>query len=59
MSNIDVEGGKLEALMWKPTGELRWHRPFRGDDNDCVLEMLWERATGERSWRPVPTIMED
>lgn len=56
---IDLEGAELEGLMWKPTGELRWHRPLYGHDTDRVLEMLWERATGERSWRPVPTIMED
>jgi len=56
---IDLEAADLEGMMWKPTGELRWYRPRRGGDNDLQLEVLWERVTGERDWRPVQTIMED
>lgn len=56
---IDVEGAELEGMLWKPTGELRWHRPKNGHDTDIVLEILWERATGERQWRPVQTVLED
>lgn len=56
---VDLEGAQLEALYWKPTGELRWFRPPRGTDNDRVLQQLWERVTGERSWRDVPTCLAD
>lgn len=56
---IDMEGANLEDMLWKPTGEMRWYRPIGGTDNDIHLEVLWERATGERAWRPVPTILED
>ena len=56
---IDLEGAELESFLWKPTGELRWHRPKHGHDTDMKLEILWERATGERQWRPVPTFLED
>jgi hypothetical protein len=55
---IDIEGAKLEDLMWKPTGELRWFRPWNGNDNDFELQVLWERVTGERQWRPVPKALE-
>lgn len=56
---LDLEGAELEGMLWKPTGEMRWHRPKGGNDTDIVLEVLWERATGEREWRLVPTILED
>lgn len=57
--SIDIEGAELEGFLWKPTGELRWYRPRGGNDNDIRLEVLWERATGERQWRIVQTILED
>lgn len=57
--SIDLEGAELEGLMWKPSGELRFYRPKGGNDMDIRLEQLWERVTGERSWRPVRTILED
>ena len=56
---LDLEGAELEGVLWKPTGELRWRRPKGCSDNELVLEILWERATGERQWRPVPTLLED
>lgn len=56
---LDLEAGELEGMMWKPTGEMRYFRPRGCNDNDIRLEVLWERATGERTWRPVPTILED
>ena len=56
---IDIEAADLEMMMWKPTGEMRYYRPRGGNDNDLRLELLWERVTGERNWRPVPTILED
>lgn len=56
---IDLEGAELEGMMWKATGQIRWHRPKGGTDNDTQLEMLWERVTGEREWRVVPTILDD
>lgn len=48
-----------DAAYWKPTGELRWRRPAHGDDNDLVLQQLWQRFTGEREWRNVPCFFED
>lgn len=59
MPIIDSETSEIEMMMWKPTGEMRWHRPRGGNDNDWRLEVLWDRVTGERDWRAVPTIMED
>lgn len=59
MALSDAEGADIEAMMWRPTGQLRWRRPARGSDTDLILEQLWERVTGERSWRPVPTMHED
>lgn len=56
---IDIESVELEGFLWSATGELRWYRPKGGSDNDIRLEVLWERATGERQWRPVQTMMED
>jgi hypothetical protein len=56
---IDVEGAELEGFLWKPTGEMRWYRPKHADDTQLQLQVLWERATGEREWRPVPTFLED
>jgi hypothetical protein len=56
---IDMDGFLLEQAMWKPTGELRWRRPKGADDNERVLEQLWERVTGERSWKTVGTMLED
>lgn len=56
---IDLEAVALEAMMWRLTGELRWRRPKGGNDNDLRLEQLWERVTGEREWRVVPTLLEN
>lgn len=56
---LDLEGARLEAMMWRPIGELRWRRPRGCDDNDLLLELLWERVSGEREWRAVPVMMED
>lgn len=56
---LDVEGAQLEAMLWKPTGQIRWRRPKGCTDNECVLEQLYERVTGERDWQPVPTLLED
>jgi hypothetical protein len=56
---IDIEAAELEGMLWKPTGEIRWYRPKGGDDNDKRLELLWERVSGERQWRPIPYFMED
>lgn len=56
---IDVDSAEFEnAVYWHPTMQLRWYRPAGRDDNDIRLEQLWERITGERSWRPVQTILE-
>ena len=56
---IDVAGSELEALMWKPTNELRWFRPIGATDTEVILQALWERVTGERQWRDVPTVLAD
>ena len=56
---FDKDAAKIEAAMWLATGQLRWRRPRRGSDTDKVLEVLWERVTGEREWRPVGTFLED
>lgn len=50
---------EAEARMWEPTMQLRWYRPPRGDDNDRVLQQLWQRITGEREWRELPYCMAD
>lgn len=59
MSELDLEAIRLEALQWSATSELRWRRPKRGHDHELILEQLYERVTGERSWRPVPKLLED
>ncbi len=56
---IDLEDAELEEALWQATPRLRWYRPARGDDNDIVLQQMYERVTGERDWRPVQTILED
>lgn len=56
---IDIEGARLEGTLWTATPELRWRRPKGGDDNDLILEQLFERITGERDWRPVQKMFED
>lgn len=49
---IDLEAVRLERAMWHATDELRW---FCQAVNDVpVLQQLYERVTGERSWRDVP-----
>lgn len=59
MASIDMEAVEIESYYWKPTMELRWFRPKGGNDNDRVLHQLWERITGERHWRTVPTCLAD
>ena len=59
MPLLDNEEVELENFLWKATGELRWRRPKGGTDNDLILEILWERVTGERHWQPIPTLLED
>ena len=54
---IDLEGLKLEQSYWSCTNELRWFRPPGGSDKDIQLQQLWERITGERMWRIVPTVV--
>jgi hypothetical protein len=56
---IDIEDIKLEELYWSCTSRLRWFRPPGGSDNDLQLQQLWERVTGERAWRIVPTCLAD
>lgn len=56
---FDLKNFEQEEAFWKPTGELRWYRPKHGHDTDRVLEVLWQRFTGERQWRPIPVILED
>jgi len=56
---IDVEAVEIEGMLWKPTGELRWFRSAGRDDTEKVLQQLYERVTGERTWRVVPTLLED
>lgn len=61
-SNVETaeqQSWRLEAGMWRPTPELRWYRPARGDNNDRVLQQLWQRVTGERTWRAVDVVLED
>ena len=58
MMPIDIQGAELEAALWRATSELRWFRPYRAFDHEARLEQLWERVTGEREWRPVPTCLE-
>lgn len=56
---LDMGQIEIEAMMWKPTGELRWRRPKGCDDNEKVLEQLFERVTGERRWQTIPTLLDD
>jgi hypothetical protein len=56
---IDPEAIRLEEGMWIATPQLRWFRPPRGNDTDLRLEQLYERVTGEREWRLVPTCLAD
>ena len=57
---IDFDAlNREEEWLWKPTPRLRWHRPKGGNDNDIVLEQMYERITGECLWRPVQTILEN
>lgn len=55
---VDFEAIEQESWMWVCTNQLRWFRPHGGDDNDLRLEQLWERTTGERTWRVVNTMLE-
>ena len=57
--SIDIEEVRREEKLWHTTMQLRWRRPKRATDQDIILEQLWERATGERQWRTVPTLLED
>jgi hypothetical protein len=50
---------EAEQRFWEPTPRLRWYRPPYCDDNDKVLQQMWERVTGEREWREVPYCMAD
>ncbi len=50
---IDLEAVRLEGLMWSPTEHLRWHHTLVDGAPRSKLEQLWERVTGEKSWRPV------
>ena len=54
---IDMHAVELEAALWKPTGELRWFREATAMDWEARLDQLWERITGERQWRPIPTVL--
>ena len=55
----DLEAARIEEMMWRPTGQMRWRRPANAFDTEKILEQLWERHTGERSWREVQTYFED
>ena len=56
---LDLEAVRLEDMLWSCTPQLRWYRPKGGNDNEIVLQQLWERVTGERAWRTVQTCLED
>ena len=56
---IDLEAVDLEEALWQANPRLRWFRPLKGNDNDIVLQQMYERVTGERQWRPVQTIFAD
>jgi hypothetical protein len=56
----DIAQAEFEnSVYWSPTMRLRWFRPPGCGDAEMRLEQLWERITGERSWRPVETIFAD
>lgn len=57
--SLDVDAMHLEETQWIATPQMRWYRPPRGMDTDIVLQQLWERVTGERSWRVVETCWAD
>jgi hypothetical protein len=56
---LDLEGAEIEEFYWSANARIRWRRPKGADDNELVLEQLYERVTGERQWRPVPTLLDD
>ena len=56
---INTDALEIEALYWRPTGEMRWFRPPGASDHEKELQVLWERVTGERAWRTVPTCLAD
>jgi hypothetical protein len=54
----------LEKYPPVATGNMRWHRPERGNDTDIILEQEWSTAhddgkTHSVYWAPVPTVLED
>lgn len=53
------EPGAASDVYWRPTMQLRWFRPPHAIDSEMHLEQLFERVTGERMWRPVPTVLAD
>lgn len=56
----DIDESEFEnSVYWHPTMQLRFYRPKGGNDTDIRLEQLWERITGERTWRLVQTILAD
>jgi len=59
LSREDVLKIEMEQRFWQATPQLRWFRPPKGDDCGLQLQQLWERITGEREWRPVPTCFAD
>lgn len=56
---IDLEATVREERMWDAMPRLRWYRPPQGNDTELVLQQLYHRATGEREWRTVQTILAD
>jgi hypothetical protein len=54
---IDMDALERGSWMWRPAPRLRWYRPKGGSDNDMRLEQMWERISGEQSWRTVQTIL--
>jgi hypothetical protein len=59
ITRINMMEIEAEQRFWEPTAHLRWFRPPGCDDNERVLQQLWERVTGEREWRTVPTCLAD
>jgi len=56
---IDLKDATLEEALWRATPRLRWYRPRHGNDNDIILQQMYERVTGEHDWRTVETLLED
>lgn len=56
---IDLDAIEIEEAMWMATPRLRWWRPPGGNDCDVVLQQMYERVTGERNWRVIPTVLAD